>query len=99
MQNVQKRKHTKVFSNTDQSEMFKATVSQFVDSRITASQNRKSYLTLRQIIDEFKKNGHVASSETIFFTELKDQLEHKHPTIIYKNSNGTRKYLGASFRD
>ena len=91
--------HTRVFSDPEENKAFKKIVGQFISSRLKISQHERSFLTPRQIIDEFKKNGHSVPSESLFFKEVRSQLEHMHPAITYKKINGNRRYDGATFTD
>ena len=93
-----KPRHTRVFSNHEENQAFKQTVSQFIESRIQISQNKKSFITSKQILDEFKKSGLSTPSETLFFTEVRNLLDKKRPSITYKQAHGIRKYNGASFK-
>jgi curved DNA-binding protein CbpA len=93
------QKHTRVIQNFEENEAFKKTVSNFIKSRIKISQRERSFLTPVQIINEFKKDGLYLPSEGLFFKELRSQLDTMHPHITYKNTNGVRRYDGASFDD
>ena len=97
MPSTKKRKHRKLLSSKEEQEAFENTVSQFIESKIKIS--HQSFLTPRQIINEFKKDGHDFPSETLFFKEMRNQLEHMLPACTYKNSNGTRKYEGIAFNE
>ena len=70
---------------------------QFIESKIHFSDLKPCYLTPAQIMDEFKRNGHHAPSETLFFKELRNQMNQKHPDIAYKKINGIRRYDRAYF--
>jgi hypothetical protein len=97
MPSAKKRKLTKVLSNYDNDGVFGDVVRQFIECRIRISPHERSFLTPRQIMEEFERNGHNFPSEVLFFKELRKQMEHKHP-CTYKNTNGIRKYDGMEIR-
>jgi len=97
MPSTQKCKRRKLISNKEEHTVLGESVSKFIESKIKIS--HQSFLTPRQIINEFKKDGHDFPSETLFFKEMRNQLEHMLPACTYKNSNGTRKYEGIAFNE
>ena len=96
MPSTKKRKHRKLLSSKGEQEAFENTVSQFIESKIKISP--QSFITPRQIINEFKKDGHDFPSETLFFKELRNQLNHMIPVCTYRSTNGIRKYDGITFK-
>jgi len=94
---AKRQRHARVLSNPEENETFKKTVSDFIEAKIKFSQPKGSFLTPGQIIEEFKTNGFCVPSDTLFFKEVRNQLELNH--VTYKNTNGNRKYEGISFND
>ena len=92
---AKRQRHARVLSNPEENETFKKTVNGFIEAKIKFSQPKGSFLTPGQILEEFKSNGFCVPSDTLFFKEVRNQLELNH--VTYKNTNGNRKYEGISF--
>ena len=94
-----KIKRTRVLLTFEKNKAFKKAVSQWIESRIQFSQHGSSFLTTKNIIDAFKRDGHSVPSDTFFFKEIRNQIAQKHPVITYKKINGIRGYYDASFKE
>lgn len=99
---TKRRKSNKTHLSYTEVQAFKQTVSEFILSKIHISQQTQTFVTTRQIMDHFIKNGHSVPSETFFFKEIRTQLDSKSssqsPTAIYKKFNGIRGYYGLTLK-
>jgi len=87
-----KRKHTKVLETDQETQTFKKTLSDFIDSNICESENPRSFISTHEIISAFKKKCNVIKSETLFSKELHNQMSSKFSNVIQKQCSGSRGY-------
>jgi len=93
---AKKRKHGKVLKTSDEYDAFKQNISDFIQSKIQASQNPRFFTASRQIADAFVKNGFKIESSKLFEKEIRRQLTLKFPDATHTHNNSFCGYRGIS---